>query len=121
MEEGDFQHQKAQKKFRAPGENQTHDPPSSSSDGLTTELLEALWRAGSKLCYNYTRGIFKLGGLARMILLLPTGPSQLLSSCLTVKMEENQSKLCAPTYEREPRNFTVAFLFIYFFSLSPRV
>ena len=26
--------------FRAPGENRTHDPPSSSSDALTTELLE---------------------------------------------------------------------------------
>ena len=30
-------------KFRAPG-----GPPSSRSDDLTTELLEALWRAGSK-------------------------------------------------------------------------
>ena len=41
-------------KFRAPGENQTHDPPSSSSDALATELLDALWRAGSKFNYNYT-------------------------------------------------------------------
>ena len=29
------------KKFRAPGENRTHDPLSSSSDTLTIELLEA--------------------------------------------------------------------------------
>ena len=41
-------------KFRAAGENQTHDPPSSSSDALATELLDALWRAGSKFNYNYT-------------------------------------------------------------------
>ena len=41
-------------KFRAPGENQTHDPLSSSSDALATELLDALWRAGSKFNYNYT-------------------------------------------------------------------
>ena len=39
-EEGEFKHQKAQKSFRAPGENQTHNPPSSSLDALTTELLE---------------------------------------------------------------------------------
>ena len=39
-EEGEFKHQKAQKNFRAPGENRTHDHPSSSSDALTTELLE---------------------------------------------------------------------------------
>ena len=37
---------KLSKKFRAPGENRTHDPPSSSSDALTTDLLEALWRTG---------------------------------------------------------------------------
>ena len=41
-------------KFRAPGENQTHDPLSSSSDTLATELLDALWRAGWKFNYNYT-------------------------------------------------------------------
>ena len=46
LEEGEFLYQKAKKSFRAPGENRTHDPPSSSSDALTTELLEALWRAG---------------------------------------------------------------------------
>ena len=46
--------EKAQKKFRAPGENRTHDPPSSSSNALTTELLEALWRGGSKFYNNYT-------------------------------------------------------------------
>ena len=28
------------KKFRAPGENRTQDPPSSFSDALNTELLE---------------------------------------------------------------------------------
>ena len=32
LEEEDFQHQKAQKKFWAPGENRTHDPPSPSLD-----------------------------------------------------------------------------------------
>ena len=31
----------------APGDNQTHDPPSSSSDALITELLKTLWRMGS--------------------------------------------------------------------------
>ena len=36
LEEEEFQDQKAQKKFRAPGENRTHDPLSSSSDALTT-------------------------------------------------------------------------------------
>ena len=41
-------------KFRAPGENQTHDPLSFSSDTLATELLDALWRAGSKFNHNYT-------------------------------------------------------------------
>ena len=29
---------KLRKIFRAPGENQTHDPPSSSSDPLTTDI-----------------------------------------------------------------------------------
>ena len=48
LEEGEFLYQKDQKKFRAPGENQTHDPPGVSSDALTTKPLEALWRAGSK-------------------------------------------------------------------------
>ena len=42
MEEGEFLYQKAG------NENQTHAPPSSSLDALSTELLEALWRAGSK-------------------------------------------------------------------------
>ena len=41
------QYQKAQKNVRAPVENRTPDPPSSRSDALMTELLEALWRAGS--------------------------------------------------------------------------
>ena len=50
LEEGKFL-QKAHKKFRDLGENRTHDPPSSNSDSLTTELREALWRVGSKLNY----------------------------------------------------------------------
>ena len=50
MEEGEFL-QKTHKKFRDVGENRTHDPPSSNSDALTTELREALWRVGSKLNY----------------------------------------------------------------------
>ena len=53
LEEGEFYDQEAQKKFRTPGENWTHDPLSSSSDSLTTKLLEALWRAGSKFNHNY--------------------------------------------------------------------
>ena len=32
----------------APGEDRTQDPSSSSSDSLTPELLEALWRVGFK-------------------------------------------------------------------------
>ena len=39
---------KLRKKFRAPGENRNHYPPSTSSEALNTELLEALWRAGLK-------------------------------------------------------------------------
>ena len=42
MEEGEFLYQKAG------NENQTHAPPISSLDALPTELLEALWQAGSK-------------------------------------------------------------------------
>ena len=34
-------------KFPAPGDNLTHDPPSSSSDALITDLLKTLWRMGS--------------------------------------------------------------------------
>ena len=49
MEEGEFFYQKAQKKFQAPGENRTHDPSSSSSDALTTELL---WRLYSEQGQN---------------------------------------------------------------------
>ena len=52
LEEGE--RKKAQKKFPALGENQTHDPVRSSSDALTTELLEAVWKAGSKFNKNYT-------------------------------------------------------------------
>ena len=49
-------YQKDQKKFRAPGESQTHDPPGVSSDALTAKPLEALWRAGSK--FNVTHVAF---------------------------------------------------------------
>ena len=48
LEEREFLYQNGQKKVRASGENQTHDPPSVSSDALTTEPLEVLRRAGSK-------------------------------------------------------------------------
>ena len=49
--------EKSKARKRAPGENRIHDHPSSSSDALTNELLEALWRAGLKFTsnYNYTR------------------------------------------------------------------
>lgn len=47
LEEWEFWNQEAQKKFLAQ-ENRTHDSPSSSSDALSTELLEVLWRAGSE-------------------------------------------------------------------------
>ena len=53
LEEGEVLYQNGQKKFRASGENQTHDPPSVSSDVLTAEPLEALWRAGSKFNVIY--------------------------------------------------------------------
>ena len=39
--------------LRSPGENQIHDPPSSSSDALATEPLEALCPPGSKFNFNY--------------------------------------------------------------------
>ena len=60
LEEVEFLYQKAQKKIQAPGENRTHDPSSFSSDALTTELLEALWLAGSEFNYSYTsqRGVY---------------------------------------------------------------
>ena len=37
------------------------DPSSFSSDALTTELLEALWLAGSEFIYSYTsqRGMYR--------------------------------------------------------------
>ena len=54
LEEGEFLYQKAPEKIQAPGKNRTHDPSSFSSDAPTTELLEALWRAGSEFNYNYT-------------------------------------------------------------------
>ena len=37
LEEGEIYHQKAKKNFRTPGENQTHNPPSSSLDVLTAD------------------------------------------------------------------------------------
>ena len=43
FEKGEFWHHITPKEFRAPGENRTHDPLSSSLDALTSELLEALW------------------------------------------------------------------------------
>ena len=52
LEEGGFLHQKAQKKFWAPCENRTHDPPSSSSDSNH-------WR----LYYTNYRGLYR--GLTR--------------------------------------------------------
>ena len=36
--EGEFLYQKVQTRFRAAAENRAHDPPSASSDALTTEL-----------------------------------------------------------------------------------
>ena len=61
MEEVEFLYQKAQKKIQAPGENRTHDPSSFSTGALTTELLEALWLAGSEFIYSYTsqRGMYR--------------------------------------------------------------
>ena len=61
LEEGEFLYQKAPKKIQAPGENRIHDPSSFSSDAPTTELLEALWRAGSEFNYDYTsqRGLYR--------------------------------------------------------------
>ena len=35
LEEGEIYHQKAKKTFQTPGENQTHNPPSSRLDVLT--------------------------------------------------------------------------------------
>ena len=46
LEEGEFLYHKVQERFRAAGENRTHDPGSFSSD--------ALWRAGSEFNHNYT-------------------------------------------------------------------
>ena len=64
LEEWESWNQEAQKKFCAQDENRTHDSPSSSSDTLSTELLEVLWRAGSEFNYNYNshRGLHR--GLA---------------------------------------------------------
>ena len=61
LEEEEFLYQKAQKKIQAPGENRTHDTSSFSSGALTTELLEALWLAGSEFIYSYTsqRGMYR--------------------------------------------------------------
>ena len=54
VEDGEFLHQKARKKFWAPGEDGTLNPPSSSLDALATKLLEALWRVGLEFNYKYT-------------------------------------------------------------------
>ena len=44
LEEGEIYHQKAKKNFRTPGENQTHNPPSSSLDVLTADSTHnILW------------------------------------------------------------------------------
>ena len=48
LEEREFLYRKTPKKFQAPGEDQTNNPPSSSSK-LTTEQLEAPWRARLKI------------------------------------------------------------------------
>ena len=48
LEEGEFLYRKTPKKFRAPGEDQNNKPPSSSSN-VTTEQLEAPWRARLKI------------------------------------------------------------------------
>ena len=45
--------------------HRTHDPPSSRLDALTTELLEALWRSGSKFKYNCTSHREFYQGLSR--------------------------------------------------------
>ena len=62
MEEGEFLCQNVQRKFRAPGENQTHDSRSSRQSALTTELLEAPWRVGPKFNHNYNshRGLYRV-------------------------------------------------------------
>jgi len=54
LEDGEFLYQKARKKFRPSGEDQTLNPQSSSLDALATKLLEVLWRAGSEFNYKYT-------------------------------------------------------------------
>ena len=54
LEDGEFLHQKARKKFWAPGEDRTHQPSDSSLDALATKLQEALWQAGSEFNYKYT-------------------------------------------------------------------
>ena len=59
LEDGEIQHQKAQIKFQTLDDKRTHNPLSSISEALTTELLEAIWRAGSKFNYNYTGLLLK--------------------------------------------------------------
>ena len=41
-------------KFQSLGDNRTDSPPSSSTDTLTTDLLEAPWREWWKINYYYT-------------------------------------------------------------------
>ena len=45
--------QESSEKLQAPGENQIHDPPSSSSCALAIEPLEAICPPGSKFNFNY--------------------------------------------------------------------
>lgn len=63
-----YHNQRFQKNFiQDPDEIQTHNPPSSRSEGLTSELLEVLWQAGTKFSYNYAShwGLYwEHGGLA---------------------------------------------------------
>ena len=49
FEKGEFWHHITPKEFRAPGENRTHDPLSSSLDALTPELLEAYGKQSRNL------------------------------------------------------------------------
>ena len=73
MKEGELLWQNAQRKFRAPGENRTHDSRSSRQSALATELLEALWRVGSKFNHNYTshRGLYLVTEEATYPITLP--------------------------------------------------
>ena len=47
-EEGEFKHQKAHKNFRTPGEDRTHDLPSSGSEALPLSY----WNFNSEPLYH---------------------------------------------------------------------